>query len=254
MPVAFIHIWQLPAFHFAAIFLLLLLVPGSLNAGPPFLTDDPEPVDFKHWEYYIASINTYQPGLATGTLPHFEVNYGPLPNLQLHLILPMNFESMGSHSFREGYGDTELGVKYRFIQEKDNIPQIGTFPIIEVPTVNNPTFTNGKVKVFIPIWLQKSWGKLTSYGGGGYWFNPGSGNKNWVFAGWELQYDFSEPLTLGGEIYYNSAPVTGGSSTAGFNLGGFLNFSEKFHFIFSVGHSLMNDRFFTSYGGLLWTI
>jgi hypothetical protein len=28
--------------------------------------------------------------------------------------------------------------------------------------------------------------------GAGYWINPGSGNKNWVFAGWEAQYDFSE--------------------------------------------------------------
>ncbi len=24
-------------------------------AGPPFLTDDPEPVPFKHWEFYLFS-------------------------------------------------------------------------------------------------------------------------------------------------------------------------------------------------------
>jgi len=27
-------------------------------AGPPFVTDDPEPVDYRHWEFYIASMHT----------------------------------------------------------------------------------------------------------------------------------------------------------------------------------------------------
>ena len=38
--------------------------------------------------------------------------------------------------------------------------------------------------------------KLTTYGGAGYWINSGSGNKNSVFAGWEVQYDFSPVVTL----------------------------------------------------------
>ena len=29
---------------------LNLLVAARLWAGPPFLTDDPEPVDYQHWE------------------------------------------------------------------------------------------------------------------------------------------------------------------------------------------------------------
>jgi len=36
-------------------------------AGPPFNTDDPETVRYKHWEYYISSINTYQFGVWSGT-------------------------------------------------------------------------------------------------------------------------------------------------------------------------------------------
>ena len=37
---------------------LLWLVHGLARtsfAGPPFLTDDPEPVEFKHWEAYLFS-------------------------------------------------------------------------------------------------------------------------------------------------------------------------------------------------------
>ena len=93
-----------------------------------------------------------------------------------------------------------------------------------------------------------------TYGGAGYTINPGAGNKNPVFLGWELQYDFSQVFTFGGEIYFQSADATDSKSTVAFNAGGSVNFSSKMHFIFSLGHSLMNENFFSSYAGLLWTI
>lgn len=241
-------------FTTSLLLLISILIPGRTKGGPPFLTDDPEPVEPRHWEYYISSINLYQPGIITGTLPHFEVNYGPFRNIQFHVILPFNFDYTGQHVFHEGYGDTELGIKYRFIQENDHLPQVGTFPMVEVPTIQNREFTNGKVKVFIPVWLQKSWGRFTTYGGAGYWVNPGTGNKNWTFAGWEAQYDFTKKVTLGGELYYQTAASEGGHSSSGFNLGGLITLSEKMHFIFSAGHSISGSVFFTSYAGLLFTI
>ena len=39
------------------IFILNLLCFQLSYAGPPFFTDDPQPVDFKHWEFYISSVN-----------------------------------------------------------------------------------------------------------------------------------------------------------------------------------------------------
>lgn len=231
----------------------------SLNAGPPFNTDDPEPVDFRHWEFYFASENNFMSGFSTGTLPHFELNYGAVPNVQLHCVIPINYQYLALNTqdgrdFNYGYGYTELGVKYRFIKESDNMPQIGTFPIIEVPTINNKNFSNNKPQIYLPLWLQKSWGKLTTYGGAGYWFNPGTGNKNWLFAGWEAQYDISKTFTLGGELFYKSANTTGGNSFIGLNVGGFVNFSEKFHFIYSVGRNFAAGNTTIAYGGLLWTI
>lgn len=224
------------------------------TAGPPFNTDDPEPVEFKHWEYYISTINTFQPSAWQGTCPHFEVNYGLIPNVQVHLLLPINYSYAHPHSPIFGYANSEVGVKFRFVQETDNMPQIGTFPIIEVPTVKNTEFSNGKAQIYIPLWLQKSWGKLTTYGGAGYWINPGTNNKNWIYTGWEIQYDLSPLITLGGELYYHSADAVDSKSVTAFNIGGLITFSEKFHLIFSVGHSITNDSFISSYLGLLWTI
>jgi hypothetical protein len=225
---------------------------NSVSAGPPFATDDPEPVEFKHWEFYIASIHLYHDGTYAGTIPHFEVNFGAVKNLQIHLIVPFNYSY--ADIMKYGYANTEFGIKYRFVQESDNIPQIGTFPIIEIPTIKNQEFSNGNVQVYLPIWLQKSWGKLTSYGGGGYWINPGTDNKNWIFTGWEAQYDFSEKVTLGGELYYQTADATDSKSSMAFNIGGIVNFSSKFHFLFSMGQSIINNNFYTAYFGVQWTI
>lgn len=176
-------------------FLTLFIIQKNY-AGPPFLKDDPEPVEYQHWEYYIASINTYQSELWTGTCPHLEVNYGIIHNVQLHMILPLNYEYALNHRTNFGYGYSEFGIKYRFINETKIFPQIGTFPILEIPTINNNNFSNGKPQIYLPIWVQKSWEKLTTYGGTGYWINPGKDNRNWIFTGWEIQYDFTKKLLL----------------------------------------------------------
>ena len=225
-----------------------------VNAGPPFDTDDPETVRFKHWEYYISSINTRQVTVWSGTMPHIEINYGLAQNIQVHLLMPMNYDYSSLHGFKAGYADTEVGIKFRFIRETKSSPQIGIFPQIEIPTVDNKEFSNGKFKIFLPVWLQKSWGKLTTYGGAGYWLNPGTNNKNWIFTGWEIQYDFSPIVTLGGELTWHSATSQGSGPGTAFNIGGYINLSEKFHILFSAGYSLTNDRVFSSYIGVQWTI
>ena len=166
---------------------VLLIVAPSALAGPPFDTDDPEPVDFLHWEFYLASVQHFQRSESDATLPHVEINYGAFPNIQLHIVAPMVYaRANGRTSY--GFGDTEIGVKYRFVDETEGTPQIGTFPLVEIPTGDrNKGLGNGQAQVYLPIWVQKSWGDFTTYGGGGFWYNPGMDQRNWVFTGWEAQ-------------------------------------------------------------------
>ncbi len=239
----------------AYLLIIFVAINNKLIAGPPFNTDDPEPVEYRHWEFYILSIHTIQPNLFSGTFPHFETNYGVIPNMQLHLLLPFNYNYNPQQHFSYGYENTEFGIKYRFVKESEAMPQIGVFPIIEIPTISNSNFGNNKPQVYLPLWLQKSWNKLASYGGLGYWINPGAQNRNWIFTGWEFQYDFSKTLTLGGEIFYHSSDTNEANNFLGFNFGGFLNFSEKFHILFSFGHNIITPgNEFISYLGVQWTI
>jgi hypothetical protein len=223
-------------------------------AGPPFNTDDPLPVEKKHWEFYITSMNIMQPDYWSGTLPHFEINYGLISNVQIHALIPFNYTYSENRNLKFGYSYTEFGIKYCFLQETENTPQIGIFPIIEIPTINNKDFGNGKAQIYLPLWLQKSWGKFTTYGGCGYWINPGTNNKNWLFSGCVVQYDFIKMLSLGSELYFRSASSTDTKSAIAFNAGGSLNLSSRFHVLFSIGHNITNTNYFTTYTGLLWTI
>jgi hypothetical protein len=199
-------------------------------------------------------VQDISPEGTAATAPHFEVNYGAAPDLQLHVVAPLGYvhTAEGTHY---GYSDTEIGVKYRFVHETDSSPQIGVFPMIELPTGSAARqLGSGKVQAYLPAWVQKSWGKLTSYAGGGFWYNPGAGRKNWLFAGWQAQYDFSEVVTLGGEIFYHSSDAGDSAPGGGFNLGGFINLDEHNHILFSLGHSLSGASSVTGYVGYQVTI
>lgn len=234
----------------AAVLLFSILgSPGAL-AGPPFKTDDPEPVEYKHWEVYLASQYERNRDDTAATAPHLEINYGAYPDLQLHLIAPLVYEKPEGESAQYGYGDTEFGLKYRFIHETELLPQVGIFPLIEIPTGDSDRgLGNGKAQVFIPLWLQKSWGPWTSYGGGGYWINPGEGNKDYWLFGWEAQRKITETLTLGAEVFHQTPSEEEGDTSTGFNVGGFIDLSELQHILFSAGRDFSGPNRFSFYVG-----
>ena len=194
--------------------LLNFMTTAMTAAGPPFLTDDPEPVEPGHGVFYISSQHTWSRDGRSGTAPHFELNYGPIKDIQLHAIAPLAYDRPGDTEITEyGYGVTELGVKWRFIHEDalfKGCPQIGTFPLVELPTGSERRgLGNGKTQVFLPIWIQKSWGEKdrewTAYGGGGYWYHPGAGNKDYWFTGAVLQKQISDTADLGrGVVSFNA--------------------------------------------------
>lgn len=226
----------------------LVLVPDVASAGPPYSTDDPEPVEYLHWEFYLAMQNERTPNGSTGTAPHFEVNFGAAPNLQLHLIAPLTYSHSSGGPTTYGPGDAELGAKVRFVEESEGMPMLGTFPLVEVPTGSEPRGLGaGNLRIFIPLWLQKSFGPWMTYGGGGYWINPGAGNQNYWYVGWQAQRQLSKVATVGGEVFYTSADRLGGDGNLRFNVGLVLDFTDHQHLLLSAGRSISGDTLFQGY-------
>ncbi len=235
----------------------LWLFPALLTntfAGPPFLTDDPEPVSFKHWEAYLFSTIDSTPNQTNVTGPAVEFNVGALPNLQVHLVVPLAYASPADGPNAYGLGDIEFGLKYRFIQETDHRPMVGVFPMIEMPTGDaDRGLGNGRAWWKLPLWLQKSWGPWTTYGGGGYAINHAPGQRDYSFGGWLLQRDFGERLTLGGEIFAQGRSSDDVSSFAVLNLGGYFKITPNFQILFSGGPTLVGGSHTIGYLGLYWT-
>ena len=125
--------------------------------------------------------------------------------------------------------------------------------MVEIPTGDQDKgLGNGKAQYFLPLWLQKDFGKWTTYGGGGYWINPGSENKDYWFSGVLLQYSFSDAFYLGAEIFYQTADTDDGGGSSGFNIGGSVPLPGSLQILYSAGRGLTNtsSNKFSYYAGL----
>ncbi|HUZ32281.1 MAG TPA: hypothetical protein VMV19_09310 [Xanthobacteraceae bacterium] len=231
---------------------VLAIIAGKADAGPPFQTDDPEPVPYQHFELYTFSIGTAVRGDTQGEAPAWEFNYGLVPNGQIHIIAPLTFDSPAGAAAQYGLGDTELGFKYRFVDEDINgaRPMIGVFPLIELPSGDAARGLGaGYVRAYFPLWIQKSFGDWTTYGGGGYWINHGddTANRDYWFFGWLLQRQVTKQLAIGGEIFHQTSTVAFGAinpaftkPTTGFNIGAIYDFDRHNHLLLSFGMGLQN--------------
>ena len=245
--------------------LIALFASTTAHAGPPFQTDDPDPVEFRHFEMYAFELSDGTGKNAGGTaleVPAYEVNYGVVPNVQLHLVLPLtaSFAPSGGTT-NYGIGDTELGAKVRFVKETKRIPEVGIFPFFELPSGNaDKGLGVGATWYRMPLWLQKSWGaedrQWTSYGGGGEALVPQTGYKNYPFSGLLVQRQLSNKLTLGTELFGHGAEGMVATSTRActlLDLGGIYEFKPGFDLLFAAGRSVYGQPETYTYLSLYWT-
>jgi len=238
---------------------LLSLLTLPLRAGPPFQTDDPEPIDFRNYEFYTFASSDGTSIETDLAAPAVEFNWGALPNVHLHIIIPAVtiFPSDGPRAF--GLGDIELGVKYKFVQETKHRPMIGTFVMFELPAGSAPRGLGvGKTWYKLPLWVQKSFGPWTTYGGGGETVFKGvPGFRSYLFAGWLVQRDLGKKLTLGTEVFYHgpeglAAPQTRHATLI--DVGGYYKFRDPgFQLLFCYGHTVEGQKETYAYLGLYWT-
>jgi hypothetical protein len=246
---------------------VMLSFSAAALAGPPFQTDDPEPIDFRNYEFYTFATSDGTPVETDIFGPALEFNWGALPNVHLHVIVPaativpannpgLAPAGMGPRAF--GIGDIELGIKYRFVQETKHCPMIGTFTMFEIPTGSAARGLGvGKTWYKVPLWAQKSLGPWTTYGGGGVTLVKAPGYRNFPFAGWLVQRDLSKKVTLGTEIFYHgpeglATPQTRPATLV--DIGGYYKFRDPgFQLLFCYGHTAIGQKENYAYLGLYWT-
>ncbi len=231
----------------------LLLATAAL-AGPPFLTDDPEPVPYRHWEAYLFGILDDAAGDRTGQGPAVELNYGFAPGFMAHLIVPVAFSSPAGGPAAAGFGDVTMGLKVRFVTETGRRPEVGIFPMLSLPTGSaRRGLGNGRPVLQLPVWVQKSWGAWTSYGGGGVTLNGAPGARDSAFAGWLLERQLTPALLLGGEVFTQGRTAGDAPGTTIVNAGGQLALTRILSLLFSGGASVAGAHHTVAYLALYAT-
>jgi hypothetical protein len=211
----------------------LLLFPSAAFAGPPFLTDDPEPTETGHWEIYAPLFEAEGRGEDFEGSLGAEINYGAAEDLQLTVGLPAAY-GHGAGGWRWAAGDLEISAKYRFYHDEDAGLQIAIFPGVSLPTAGNGMGA-GRVTALLPIWGQKDFGDWSLFGGGGYAINPGAGNRNYWTGGVALTRRFGERLLIGIEADRQGPDTVGGRASASIGVGAIYDLPGPLRLLASGG-------------------
>jgi hypothetical protein len=254
---------------FPSLFLILMLAVPKLwaQAGPPFQTDDPTPVDLGHYEFYVFGTVDGTPAEIDPTGPAFEFNWGAVPNIQLHAILPFGaalpsnnpvYAPGGTGSSAFGLTDMELGVKYGFIKQTGRRPQIGSFTMFEMPTGNsNKGLGVGHVWYKLPIWVEKEFGPWSLCGGMGYAVVPQAGYDNYLYGGYLVKREINKKLEMSAEIFSHAREGFAAAQTQSSTMidaGGYYHFkSQGLQLLFAYGHSIAGQTENYGYLGLYKT-
>jgi hypothetical protein len=227
-----------------------LVANPSVQCGPPYVTDDPEPPPPGGWEINVPFILERIPGTTDMDVPLFDLNYG-LPDIQLKLEIPIKIVHQDSNGTTAGAGDLLMGIKWRFFNDERLQFQLGTYPQLLTPTGDHARgLGDGRAAFVLPILAQKSWENWTLYGNIGYWWQGANEARNYFYAGAVLEREISEQLELGVELFGNSPKERRGSSELAFNVGGTWKMSKHLNLLFSGGRDIVGDTHAMAYFGL----
>ena len=233
-----------------AITVCSFLWPCLARAGPPFVTDDPEPPPVHGWEINIPFVLERSRDKLDMDAPLFDLNYG-LPNAQLKLEIPVKIVHVEGDATDAGPGDMLLGAKWRFFDDEQTRVQLGIYPQLLLPTGDSGRgLGDGRPAWVLPLVAQKSWGRWTLYGDAGYWWQTAADKRNYWLGGAVLEREINERLALGVELFGNTPKERGDNSDIAFNLGGTWKLRERVNLLVSAGRSIVGDTDIMMYVGL----
>lgn len=221
----------------AGIAAALLVAPAV--AGPPYVTDDPQPTDYGHYEIYAFTAGTTTMD-GSGGQAGFDLNYGGAENLQLTVVVPFAYSRPRGRAAVTGFGDLELATKYKFLHQEVFGLDVAIFPRLFLPTNSNPALGSKHSSLFIPIFAQKDWGDWSVFGGFGCTINRGGDSHDFCQTGLVVERRIIPQLQLGAELYHQASDQKGGKNATGVGLGAIYDLTENYHLMAWAGPGIQN--------------
>lgn len=223
----------------AVLGLVLLVGPfAPAVAGPPYLTDDPEPTDTGHFEIYAFTQGITARGDTNGQ-SGIDFNYGGAPNLQLTATVPVDYDVPSDAAAVGGFGNVELAAKYRFLTQQNFGVDVAVFPRVFLPSAS-ANVGDQHASFLLPVWLEKDWGRWSAFGGGGCELNQGGDSKNFCQAGVVVANQVRTDLQLGVELFHQTADTIGGQDTTSVGTGVRYDLDDHFHLLGYIGRGIQN--------------
>jgi len=138
----------------ASALLPVLSASALAQGGPPLVTDDPDTPGDGKWEINVASIYSRTAGHEELAAPDIDANYGWGDYVQLKLDIPWVFARDSGEPWKAGAGTAQVGVKWRFIDEKSAGFNVSTYPQLSwnpVPSSVERGITAPGKEFFLPI-------------------------------------------------------------------------------------------------------
>jgi hypothetical protein len=235
----------------AVLLLASVIVAAAAQAGPPFVTDDPETPPLHGWEINIPITLERGSGEQVLQTPLFDINYGYRGNVQLKVEFALVNVRLDEGQTERGLSDTSVGVKWRFLEEGRLVPQMAVYPQVTLPTGDDQRgLGEGKPSFRFPLVVQKSWGPWTVFGNVGAVLQSRPGSRHFWFHGLTVVREVSPNLELGVEEYGNSPTDRDERSSLGFNLGGTWKVADATGVLFSAGRTVRGEEATTVYLGI----
>lgn len=207
------------------------------QGGPPLITNDPGTPGPNSWEINVGLIPDLQQNQRSFHAPDLDINYGVGKRIQLTYEVAWLLETVDPNPMKAGLGQSQLGVKWRFLDNGEGRFQMSLFPQI---SINNPdrAVQRGLVprgwSLILPIEMSKKLGPIDVDFEVGYNVNH-FGPNGWI-TGLALGHQMTKRLELIGELY-SLGTVDGAMHQETWDFGGRYTLHPSFILLFMSGRS-----------------
>lgn len=221
-------------------FVMLFLLTQPALAGPPYVSDDPEPTDYGHFEIYTFNTGTMTQ-IGTEGETGIDFNYGAAPDLQLTATLPLGFSFAGSGAAQFGLSNVELAAKYRFLHQATFGWDVAVFPRIFLPS-GSDAVGDRNASLLLPLWVQRDLGNgWATFGGGGCQIFVTTSSQDTCMAGWVVTRQVTSNLQIGAELFHQTASEVARATTS-LGIGATYDVNKNFHLLGYLRAGVQNPR------------
>jgi hypothetical protein len=206
------------------------------------ITDDPGTPGPGKWEINLAIAFEHRPGETSCDLPDIDLNYGVGERIELTLETAPVLFKRSDHGPIAGLGETEAGLKWRFLDEKEDWFDMSVSPHVIFNVVQSSVrrgLAEDGTRFQIPFEISKSAGRWD----GDVELGPlasSVGRSEWLY-GIVGGFDLEPPTTLYAELHGTSR-MNFTEDVLVVNFGLRHEFTETRILIVSLGHEIRSPE------------